>query len=135
MYLVSHKILRSHLCCCRISIVGKDHNANFTPLLVFIFLAATQNELKKEHNRPLLRRMYIVTSETMSVKSSCVRCHTLLVWLTLDVDTCRLPPALLALGIFISFELHGVTLLSMDRAMFWMMSDMLFLAVLHSLVA
>ncbi|KAJ9103575.1 hypothetical protein QFC20_004731 [Naganishia adeliensis] len=72
---------------------------------------ATKNELKKEQNRPLLRRLYLVTSETM------------------------LPPALVALGIFISFELHGVTLMSLDRALCWIMPNVFFLAVLHSLVA
>ncbi|GHJ88187.1 hypothetical protein NliqN6_4589 [Naganishia liquefaciens] len=78
---------------------------------MFIFLAATENEFRKAQNRLLLRRMYLVTTETM------------------------LPPALVALGIFISFELHGVTLLSLDRALCWIMPNVFFLAVLHSLVA
>ncbi|KAI5449316.1 hypothetical protein NCC49_004818 [Naganishia albida] len=78
---------------------------------MFGFLAATKNELRKEQNRPLLKRIYLVTSETM------------------------LPPALVALGIFISFELHGVTLMSLDRALCWIMPNVFFLAVLHSLVA
>lgn len=41
----------------------------------------------------------------------------------------------MALGIFISFELNGVTLLSTDRALCWIMPNAFFLAVLHSLVA
>ncbi|KAJ9094652.1 hypothetical protein QFC19_007865 [Naganishia cerealis] len=96
-----------------VCISNKSYNrAKLAPqYAVFIFLACTKNELRKEHNKPLLRRIYLITTETM------------------------LPPALLAIGIFISFELHGVEMLSLDRAMFWMMPNMLFLAVLHSLVA
>jgi hypothetical protein len=99
---------------------------------VFGFLAATKNELKKEQNRPLLRRLYLVTSETMYANVDPARTTKKL---THSFYPFRLPPALVALGIFISFELHGVTLMSLDRALCWIMPNVFFLAVLHSLVA